>query len=207
MPGGPGRFARSSTSSALLWRAHVNGALRLSPTGLSPSVVRLSRPLPLGYQLPKCRPYNPQRRTPGFGLFRFRSPLLTESLLLSFPKGTEMFQFPGLAAAHLWIQCAPFGHPGLNARLTAPPGFSQSSTPFFAFWRQDIPHTPLVAWPHCSCPLRPRRDFPTRSPKARDSLFQLHGPMIDSWVCNDPFLFLKARAQITQKLLCLTIAR
>ena len=32
-----------------------------------------------------------------FGLFRFRSPLLTESLLLSFPPGTEMFQFPGLA--------------------------------------------------------------------------------------------------------------
>ena len=32
-----------------------------------------------------------------FGLFRFRSPLLTESLLLSFPRGTEMFQFPPFA--------------------------------------------------------------------------------------------------------------
>ena len=32
-----------------------------------------------------------------FGLIRFRSPLLTESRLLSFPPGTEMFQFPGLA--------------------------------------------------------------------------------------------------------------
>ena len=32
-----------------------------------------------------------------FGLFRFRSPLLTESRLISFPPGTEMFQFPGLA--------------------------------------------------------------------------------------------------------------
>ena len=30
-------------------------------------------------------------------LVRFRSPLLTESLLLSFPPGTEMFQFPGFA--------------------------------------------------------------------------------------------------------------
>jgi hypothetical protein len=29
------------------------------------------------------------------GLFRFRSPLLTESRLISFPPGTEMFQFPG----------------------------------------------------------------------------------------------------------------
>ena len=32
------------------------------------------------------------------GLFRFRSPLLTESLLMSFPPGTEMFQFPGFAS-------------------------------------------------------------------------------------------------------------
>ena len=31
-------------------------------------------------------------------LIRFRSPLLTESLLLSFPPGTEMFQFPGFAS-------------------------------------------------------------------------------------------------------------
>ena len=34
-----------------------------------------------------------------FGLFRFRSPLLTKSIFLSFPPGTEMFQFPGLTAA------------------------------------------------------------------------------------------------------------
>jgi hypothetical protein len=36
--------------------------------------------------------------TERFGLFRFRSPLLTESLLISFPPGTEMFQFPGFAS-------------------------------------------------------------------------------------------------------------
>ena len=29
-----------------------------------------------------------------FDLFRFRSPLLTESLLISFPSGTKMFYFP-----------------------------------------------------------------------------------------------------------------
>ena len=32
------------------------------------------------------------------GLFRFRSPLLAESLLMSLPPGTEMFQFPGFAS-------------------------------------------------------------------------------------------------------------
>ena len=38
------------------------------------------------------------------GLFRFRSPLLAESLLMSFPPGTEMFQFPGFASYSLCIQ-------------------------------------------------------------------------------------------------------
>ena len=33
-----------------------------------------------------------------FRLFRFRSPLLSESLLISIPPGTEMFQFPGCAS-------------------------------------------------------------------------------------------------------------
>ena len=38
------------------------------------------------------------------GLVRVRSPLLTESLLMSFPPGTEMFQFPGFAFIPLCIQ-------------------------------------------------------------------------------------------------------
>ena len=43
MPGGPGSFTRASTRLALLWRANVNGDLPMSHTGLSPSMVRLSR--------------------------------------------------------------------------------------------------------------------------------------------------------------------
>ena len=39
-----------------------------------------------------------------FGLFRLRSPLLTESRFLSFPAGTEMVHFPAFALAHLCIQ-------------------------------------------------------------------------------------------------------
>ena len=39
-----------------------------------------------------------------FGLFRVRSPLLTESLLISFPSGTEMFHFPEFASKSLCIQ-------------------------------------------------------------------------------------------------------
>ena len=46
------------------------------------------------------RPTTPERafRPLRFGLVRVRSPLLTQSRLLSFPPGTEMFQFPGLAS-------------------------------------------------------------------------------------------------------------
>ena len=38
-----------------------------------------------------------------FRLLRFRSPLLSESLLFSFPPGTKMFQFPGFSPHKLCI--------------------------------------------------------------------------------------------------------
>ena len=41
-----------------------------------------------------------------FSLFRFRSPLLTESLLFSLPAGTEMFHFPAFPPTGLYIQPA-----------------------------------------------------------------------------------------------------
>ena len=40
----------------------------------------------------------------GLGSIPFRSPLLGESLLLSFPRGTEMFQFPRFPLPALYIQ-------------------------------------------------------------------------------------------------------
>ena len=46
------------------------------------------------------------QRKAEFGLFRFRSPLLTESRLLSLPPGTEMVHFPGFARTRLWIHRA-----------------------------------------------------------------------------------------------------
>ena len=52
------------------------------------------------------RSYNPVPQAGRFGLFRFRSPLLSESRLIYFPPGTEMVHFPGLARTRLWIQRA-----------------------------------------------------------------------------------------------------
>ena len=43
-------------------------------------------------------PYNPVMQARRFGLFRVRSPLLAESLLFSFPAGTEMVHFPALSS-------------------------------------------------------------------------------------------------------------
>jgi hypothetical protein len=91
-----------------------------------------------------------------FGLIPFRSPLLRESLLLSFPRGTEMFQFPRFPLPALCVQAgvtphdgcwvSPFGHPRIDARSTAPRGFSQSPTSFIGFRRQGIHRWLFVAW-------------------------------------------------------------
>jgi hypothetical protein len=91
-----------------------------------------------------------------FGLFPFRSPLLRESRLLSFPQGTEMFQFPWFPLPALCVQAgvtphdgcrvSPFGHPRINARSTASRGFSQSPTSFIGSRRQGIHRWLFVAW-------------------------------------------------------------
>ena len=45
-----------------------------------------------------------------FRLFPFRSPLLGESRLFSFPRGTEMFQFPRFPPPALCVQAGVTGH-------------------------------------------------------------------------------------------------
>ena len=52
------------------------------------------------------RSCNPAVQARRFRLFRFRSPLLSESRLIYFPPGTEMVHFPGFAHTRLCIQRA-----------------------------------------------------------------------------------------------------
>ena len=90
-----------------------------------------------------------------FGLFRFRSPLLSESLLFSLPVGTEMFHFPTFPPDTLCVQAGVtgnyarqvslFGHPRITARLPTSRGLSQAPTSFIGSWCQGIHHVPLVA--------------------------------------------------------------
>src|SRR3989337_1671557 len=63
------------------------------------------------------------------GLFRFRSPLLTESRLISFPPGTEMFQFPGLASSGLCIH-PPITPSACTVTLGCPIRTSPDQGPF-----------------------------------------------------------------------------
>src|SRR5690349_12807835 len=42
----------------------------------------------------------------------------------------------------------PFGHPGITARLTAPPGLSRPPTSFIGPWYQGIHRPPLPTYPH-----------------------------------------------------------
>ncbi len=69
--------------------------INLPSTGLSPPSVALSIAFLFNIYT-FCRSYNPILYLIWFRLFRFRSPLLTESLLFSLPPVTQMFQFTGL---------------------------------------------------------------------------------------------------------------
>jgi hypothetical protein len=112
-------------------------------------------PLPSGPTTPTWQRH--RALTPGrFGLIPNRSPLLRESLLLSFPRGTEMFQFPRFPPLALCVQTrvtphyrcrvSPFGDPRIVAWSAAPRGLSQPPTSFIGFRRQGIHRWLFVAW-------------------------------------------------------------
>ena len=66
---------------------------------------QVSQPVPLSNHGSIISALQPQQvETHWFGLFRVRSPLLPESLLISTPGGTEMFHFPPFASQDLCIQ-------------------------------------------------------------------------------------------------------
>ena len=93
---GPRCFGQDSSCPALL--RHHSRTTRIARTGMSPSSSGLSRPFRFSGWYPVSGPTTPAAPRRGrFGLLPFRSPLLRESMFLSFPPGTEMFQFPGFA--------------------------------------------------------------------------------------------------------------
>ena len=91
-----------------------------------------------------------------FGLFRFRSPLLTKSLIyFLFPPGTKMFQFPGVPFSRTMCSCGdtvalptvgfPIRKSADRGLFAAPRSLSQLVTSFFGAWCQGIHPMPLLA--------------------------------------------------------------
>ena len=127
----------------------------VSNTRLSLAMARLSSRLLLPTPESLTTALQPHMvETTWFGLFPFRSPLLWESRLISFPPGTEMFHFPGSASSTLWIHVEipehdfrwvpPFRDPRIKGYLAPPRGLSQLATSFFAVQRQGIHLLPLL---------------------------------------------------------------
>jgi hypothetical protein len=97
----------------------------------------LPLPVPGCHRLWRAVPDASGSQAEATGLIRVRSPLLAESLLLSFPPATEMFQFAGFAAhgygftmsyrIKRWV--APFGHPRITGRSPLPSAFRSVPRP------------------------------------------------------------------------------
>ena len=153
LAGGPARFTRDFTGPVLLGNTPKSArhfvyrgfTFCAGPFAWPSTMTNIFDSLSI-HQNQQGDPTTPQRQrlvtiTPSwFGLFRVRSPLLTESQLFSLPVGTEMFHFPTFPPLALCVQArvtghdssrvSPFGHPRITAWLTAPRGFSQPPTSF-----------------------------------------------------------------------------
>jgi hypothetical protein len=121
----------------------------LSSTGLSPSVVDLSRHLRLGRSFFTLRQHlgtticalqpsnniSPKTvRIFEFRLVPLRSPLLRESHSISFPQGTKMFQFPWCPPAYAgaWVlpmRVTPLGNPRIGLLDSSPGLFAVMPRP------------------------------------------------------------------------------
>ena len=122
MRGGPREFTPGFSCKVLLGIPPRDP--EFSSTGLSPATAALSRSVRLRpdfftlWQLCRTawRSHDPMNATATtlaqswFGLFPVRSPLLRESIFLSIPEGTKMFQFPSFPASWLWIHHGLSGH-------------------------------------------------------------------------------------------------
>lgn len=123
---GLGSIFRVSSQSCHLRTSNLGGPtlsehdIISSPTGLSPSKMPRSRGLRFDIAVSaSTTSLTPFRAEIQFALFPFRSRLVGESLLFSFPTGTKMFQFPASIALS-GFSCEnvfALGDPGFNARM------------------------------------------------------------------------------------------
>ena len=111
-------------------------------------------------------------KTTATGLLRVRSPLLTESRLMSVPPVTEMFQFTGFASCTYefstgypcgWV--APFGDPGITDRSHLPRAFRSVPRPSSPLSAKASTRCPCFALDHRTTAAH--RAKPRASPRQR----------------------------------------
>lgn len=177
MGGGPPSFTRSSTSSVLLWYISQRG-LFLTPTGLSPALVRLSRLFDLKQAALKMP------ATPG------RIPVWACPLSLAATYGIDVSLFScryldvsvpcvrstcpmrsDRSDGRLSRRVSAFRNFRINACVPAPRNLSQAAASFVASRCQDIHRTPLRVWPHLSTTVNHPRSIsdPHRPPSVSQS--------------------------------------
>ena len=113
------------------WSPHIQTGFHVSrPTHLSLKYafhIRGYHPLWLFF------PEHSIKHIKTFGLIRFRSPLLTESLRFLFLRVLRCFSSPGLlplrdnTSSMYWV--APFGHPRINSCVPIPAAFRSLPRP------------------------------------------------------------------------------
>ncbi len=105
-----------------------------------------------------------------FRLVPFRSPLLRESLLLSFPPGTEMVHFPGLPSPSYFIQ------------------MEMIQVYWIGFPHSEIHRSKLVCsspWLIAACRVLHRLPAPRHPPYALSSL-TINIILLGTWYCRYP---------------------
>ena len=148
--GGPRRFTQRSTCAVLL--RDTLGSDRISVTGVSPSLPQLSRSLTYRHKS-HVGALQPPARWTGFGLIRFRSPLLTESILFLFLRLLRCFTSAGIANSPLFDSGRddpillgsgyPIRKSPDQSLLAAPRGLSQLVASFIACRHLGIHSVPF----------------------------------------------------------------
>ncbi len=118
---------------------------RVPPYSSSPSyiILRVRGFHPLSPDFPDRSPVS--YTTSDSGLLPFRSPLLGESRLISFPRGTWMFRFPRFAPSHYFIHLTVMQLPAPGFPIRTSPAVNASSRLTGAFRRNARPSSPLTA--------------------------------------------------------------
>ena len=113
------------------WSPHIQTGFHVSrPTHLSS---KYTFRIPGSHRLRPHFPVRSSKYIKTFGLIRFRSPLLTESLRFLFLRVLRCFSSPGLILLRgdmsSTCRVAPFGHLGINSCVPIPRAFRSLPRP------------------------------------------------------------------------------